>query len=486
MNEHNDEIAVEEITADLPKIIETVKEDTAIGEVQVADLTNVIVAEVEMPAVVVEPEIANEKIDLNALWVVRRLRAKGYEAYLTGGCVRDLLLNKTPKDFDVATNARPEEVKRIFRNCRLIGRRFLLAHIFFPTGKIIETATFRANPIDLPEDIPSEDLLVTRDNVYGDIEEDAKRRDLTINGLFYDPVAGKVIDYVGGRADLDANLIRTIGDPEIRFREDPIRILRAIKFASRLGFEIEKDTLQAMQRHVGEIPRSAPARIQEEMVRLLTSSEARKAFLMCRDLGVLEVLMPEVTESLQMELLPKADAEGLETKILSVEERNDYWLALLNALDEVVNKNADVSSAVAFSLLLLPGYIALEQSAQNERNWIDKLCVSWSDKIRLTRHDQDRIRLLLSTINLFRDEKYAEPSALHLVRKPWFREALLIYIFHLTARGESLEKIGMWKAIAKSLDKPYQQDLRGQRAMLPKFGRGFSRGRPQRRRNTFA
>lgn len=483
MNEYNNENMVEELATDLPKIDE-----------QVADLSKVIVAEVEAteivakeePVLVVEPEIANEKIDLNALWVVRRLRAKGYEAYLTGGCVRDLLLNKTPKDFDVATNARPEEVKRIFRNCRLIGRRFLLAHIFFPTGKIIETATFRANPVDLPEDMPSEDLLVTRDNVYGDIEEDAKRRDLTINGLFYDPVAGRVIDYVGGRADLEANLIRTIGDPEIRFREDPIRILRAIKFAARLGFAIEKNTLQAMERHVGEIPRSAPARIQEEMVRLLTSGEASKAFSMCRDLGVLEVLMPEVLESLNMELSLKIEAQDTENIILTTDKRKEYWLDLLKALDEVVNKNADVSSAVAFSLLLLPGYIALEQSSQNERNWIDKLCVSWAEKIRLTRHDQDRIRLLLSTVNLFRDEKYENPSALHLVKKPWFREALLIYILHLTARGQSLEKIGMWKAIAKSFDKPYQQDLRGQRAMRPKFGRGFSRGRPQRRRNTFA
>ena len=177
-------------------------------------------------------------IDLNALWVIKRLRAKNYEAYLTGGCVRDLLLGRTPKDFDVATNAKPEEVRQIFKNSRLIGRRFLLAHVFFPGNKIVETATFRANPLDVQEDLP-EDLLLTHDNVYGNIEEDARRRDLTINGLFYDPIEGKVLDFVGGRADLEARLIRTIGDPDIRFQEDPVRILRAIKFASCLGFQIE-------------------------------------------------------------------------------------------------------------------------------------------------------------------------------------------------------------------------------------------------------
>src|SRR5262245_9420686 len=189
-------------------------------------------------------EIDPSRIDLNALWVVRRLRAKGHEAYLTGGCVRDLLLNRAPKDFDVATSARPEEVKNIFRNCRLIGRRFLLAHVVFPGGKIIETATFRAKPNDEQSSTEeeSDDLLVVDDNVYGTIKEDAFRRDLTVNGLFYDPVEGKVIDYVGGKDDLQARLIRTIGDPEIRLQEDPVRILRSIRFAKRLGFEIEPQT----------------------------------------------------------------------------------------------------------------------------------------------------------------------------------------------------------------------------------------------------
>ncbi len=379
-------------------------------------------------------------IDLNALWVIKRLRAKNYEAYLTGGCVRDLLLGRTPKDFDVATNAKPEEVRQIFKNSRLIGRRFLLAHVFFPGNKIVETATFRANPLDVQEDLP-EDLLLTHDNVYGNIEEDARRRDLTINGLFYDPIEGKVLDFVGGRADLEARLIRTIGDPDIRFQEDPVRILRAIKFASRLGFQIEENTIAAMKQHVSEIPRCAPARLQEEFVRLLTSGHALEAFMLCKASGILEVFMPELTED---------------------------FLKMLQAVDAAVEREVDVSAAVAFSALLLPSYLVLEKSDQNERNWVDKLCVSWAERIRLARHDQDKIRSILSAISSF------SPAIVH---KSWFREALLLQTLYLYSEGQSLEPIGILKAMARDLGKPYIQDKRGVFKPRPHFRRRRPQGR---------
>ena len=249
------------------------------------------------------PEISEDLLDKDALWVVRRLRAKGYEAYLTGGCVRDVLLGREPKDFDVATAATPNQVRSVFRNCRLVGRRFRLAHVYFPGNKVIETATFRANPLEASddEDLP-DDLLLERDNVFGNIEEDARRRDLTVNGLFYDPLAGKVLDYVDGRTDLEARLIRTIGDPQIRFQEDPVRIIRAIKFASRLEFDVEKDTLQAMKDHVGELSRCSPPRLQEEIVRLLTGGHAARAMKMCAEIGVFEILMKELTAGLSVSL----------------------------------------------------------------------------------------------------------------------------------------------------------------------------------------
>lgn len=439
----------------------------------------------------IDHEIDPERIDLNALWVVRRLRAKGHEAYLTGGCVRDLLLNRKPKDFDVATSARPEEVRSIFRNCRLIGRRFLLAHVIFPGGKIIETATFRAKPSEeITDEESSEDLLVMQDNVYGTMKEDAFRRDLTINGLFYDPVSGKVIDYVGGKEDLDAGLIRTIGDPEIRLQEDPVRILRAIRFANRLGFTIEEETMRSMKAFSKDMLRCAPARLQEEIVRLMTSGQAKDSMKLAMEVGVLDVLMPELMEG--MGLMASSD-EGLVSN-----PKNDneavvaYWYNLLDAVDQIFSRDCNIMSSVAFTALLLPAYARMEKSNVNERNWIDRLCVNWAERIRLTRRDQDLIRILLSAIPLFSLDKVHHKSAQYLVRKPWFREGLLTYIIHLCAQRESLDAVKIWKLLAHDADKPYRQDKFSVRPQQTRFrkrrmpmryqGRHFRRGPAQEQR----
>ncbi|MBV8758157.1 MAG: polynucleotide adenylyltransferase PcnB [Deltaproteobacteria bacterium] len=233
------------------------------------------------------PSLDRTGIDADADRVVRKLTRAGYKAYLVGGCVRDLLVGRTPKDFDVATSATPNEIKATFRNSRIIGRRFRLAHVFFGS-KIIETATFRANPRD--ED--DHDLLIRRDNVFGTEQEDAKRRDFTINGLFYDVEREEVIDHVGGLADLEAKLIRTIGDPDIRFQEDPVRMLRAIKFAARLDFGFEPATWRALLRWRGEISKCAPPRLLEEVHRLLRGGAARRSFELLVETGTLAVLSP--------------------------------------------------------------------------------------------------------------------------------------------------------------------------------------------------
>jgi tRNA nucleotidyltransferase/poly(A) polymerase len=233
------------------------------------------------------PSLDRAAIDSDADRVVRKLTRAGYKAYLVGGCVRDLLVGRTPKDFDVATSATPNEIKATFRNSRIIGRRFRLAHVFFDQ-KIIETATFRANPRD--ED--DHDLLIRRDNVFGNESEDAKRRDFTINGLFYDVEREEVIDHVGGLADLEAKLVRTIGDPDIRFQEDPVRMLRALKFAARLDFGFEPATWRALLRWRSEISKCAPPRLLEEMHRLLRGGAARRSFELMVETGVLAVLSP--------------------------------------------------------------------------------------------------------------------------------------------------------------------------------------------------
>ncbi len=284
------------------------------------------------------PEIPTDRLDPDALKVIARLRHMRHQAYFVGGCVRDLLLGKKPKDFDVATDAHPGEVRAIFRNCRLIGRRFRLAHVYFRGGKVIEVATFRKNPVDVAEDVPDGgDLLITRDNVFGTAEEDAVRRDFTVNGLFYDAGAGEVIDYVGGRADLEAHRIATIGDPEIRMREDPVRALRAVRFASRLGFTIAPDTFEAMRRHAGELARCAPARVLEETFKILRCGGSTRAFELLRACGALAVILPALGDAL----------EGWD------DGRRRSFFAHLAALDRLVRSGEDVSDAVLLGALVM-------------------------------------------------------------------------------------------------------------------------------------
>lgn len=236
--------------------------------------------------------ISRRNIDADAIKVLYRLYRAGHTAYLVGGGVRDLLLGRRPKDFDIVTSARPAQVKRLFRNCRLIGRRFRLAHLHYPDGKIIELSTFRAHP-DLESRGPEEetpDLLVVDDNRFGSPRQDAERRDFTINSLFYDIAGFSLIDYVGGLEDIQAQMVRTIGDPMQRFQEDPVRMVRAIKFSARLGFAIEAETWRAMVRLAPMIMRSAPARVSEELGRLLDEGAAARSLELMDESGILEAM----------------------------------------------------------------------------------------------------------------------------------------------------------------------------------------------------
>ena len=212
-----------------------------------------------------EHPVSRRDIDPRVLKVLYRLIDAGHAAYLVGGGVRDLMIGRRPKDFDVATSAHPQEVRDLFRNSRLIGRRFRLVHVFFGQHNI-EVATFRRRAEDVPE---SEDPLIRHDNTFGTPEEDAFRRDFTINSLFYNPRSFQVIDYAGGVADLEARLIRTIGDPEVRMREDPVRMLRAVRFAAKLGFEIEPATRAAIERHREDLLNASVPRVVEEIYRAL-------------------------------------------------------------------------------------------------------------------------------------------------------------------------------------------------------------------------
>jgi poly(A) polymerase len=249
-----------------------------------------------------EHGISRSSISEHALKVLYRLSKAGYEAYLVGGGVRDLLLGREPKDFDIATDASPEEVKKLFRNCRLIGRRFRLAHVYFGR-EIIEVATFRglADEGDDNAKAVSENGIVLRDNVYGTLEEDAWRRDFTVNALYYNIKDFSVVDYTGGMADLKAGRLRMIGDPARRFREDPVRMLRAARFAAKLGFRIDPQSESAIRELGYLLEEVASARLFDESLKLLLSGNGVASYELLRHYHLFGHLFPETELALSEE-----------------------------------------------------------------------------------------------------------------------------------------------------------------------------------------
>ncbi len=268
-------------------------------------------------------------VDAGAMSVVQGLRGAGYDALLVGGCVRDMLLGIAPKDFDVATNATPEEVRDVFRRSRLVGRRFRIAHVRFGR-ETIEVSTFRRQ-VDLDDDdvvhshsrrdlrdkdsARSVEGMILRDNVYGDIHEDAFRRDFTINALYYDPVDQTLIDYVGGLADLRTRRLKLIGDPNVRFREDPVRILRAIRFATKLGFEIEKTTDDAIPSAAYMISAVAPARLFDELCKLLLQGHATDAWELMQRYELADALFPDHNTSTRSLDLIRNAMDGTDQRV---------------------------------------------------------------------------------------------------------------------------------------------------------------------------
>lgn len=273
----------------------------------------------------------DEMLDIDAAKVVRRLSRFGHDAYLVGGSIRDTLFGVKPKDFDIATSALPAEVKRIFRNCRLIGRRFRLAHLLFRNNKVIEVATFRRNPT-------SEDDVSIRhasENLFGGPADDAIRRDFTINALMYDVERREIHDYVGGIADIEKRLLRTIGDPNRRFLEDPVRIIRAIKFSKRLSLRMAPDIVEAAYTHARLINECAPARLVEELYKVLRTGRAAECFKQLQAFGVLAVLMPAFDEALN-----QTNGDGVFT--------------VLAKADKITRRGRHLSDVTMLSAMLFP------------------------------------------------------------------------------------------------------------------------------------
>jgi len=282
--------------------------------------------------------LSRKQIDPDPLRVLYRLKSSGFKGYLVGGGVRDLLLGRKPKDFDIATDASPPQVKKLFRNCFIIGRRFRLCHVRFGP-KVVEVATFRRKAE--PEE---GDTIVRRDNTFGTPEEDAFRRDFTINALFYDINDFSIIDYTGGIEDLEAMRVRVIGDPDERFREDPVRMMRAVAIACRLGFVIDREGREAIRAHRGEIVKSSHVRILDEIYKILRQGSARVTFKELHDTGLLAYIFPEAHKAL---------SRG-ETGLLDT-------LGVLDEYRNRVGSDAALSNAILIAHLLPPLGIPLSR-----------------------------------------------------------------------------------------------------------------------------
>jgi poly(A) polymerase len=401
-----------------------------------------------------EHPISRSAIDPDALKVLYRLKTSGYKAYLVGGSVRDLLLGRTPKDFDIGTDAHPQAVRRLFRNCRLIGRRFRLAHILFPQGKVIEVATFRRRPEPLDPEAP--ELLMTSDNVFGTAREDALRRDFTINGLFYNIADYSVIDYVGGLEDLDAGLVRTIGDPDIRFREDPVRMMRGVEFASRLGFAITPDAYEAILDHRKEIAKSAPPRVTEEISQSLRGGHALPTFLLLREVGLLDVLLPELAAVLR-EIDPEhPHGTG-----------HLFW-ALLDVLDAERRRGRVFEDAVLFSLFFLPVVrsqlrgmgTGVEPDANRLLTLIDDAVTPVAIRMALPHVVSHRIKQALATVGRLSHRPDTRVATRRIAFREAFPVALDLFELNAMATGVGEDLVGEWRALgarAKSAREKFEE-----------------------------
>ena len=380
--------------------------------------------------------ISRKDISPNALRVLYRLRDGGFGAYLVGGAVRDLLVGGHPKDFDVATDATPEQVKALFRNCRLIGRRFRLAHVVYGR-EIIEVATFRANVDDGSGDRElHEGGRLLRDNVYGTIEDDAVRRDFTANALYYAIEDFSVRDYVGGYEDVSNRLMRLIGDPETRYREDPVRMLRAVRLAAKLGFGIEPATAEPIPRLAPLLSESAPARLFEECLKLFLTGHAVAGFIGLEQHGLLPALFPETAAAL------KSNRSGALRRML---------VEGLENTDKRVAADEPVSPAFLFALLLWPAYCRALMSlqaggmhaAEAERRAADRVTLHQLNTIALPR----RFSLPMQEIWLLqsRFSQRQRKRVFRLLSHPRFRAAFDFLVLRQSASPEHADDIAFWR-----------------------------------------
>ncbi len=399
--------------------------------------------------------------------VLYRLKNEGYEAYLVGGGVRDLLLGREPKDFDITTNAEPEQIRAIFRNCRLIGRRFRLAHIVFGRD-VVEVATFRGQGTDAVEgEIEADESgRLLRDNVYGSLEEDAWRRDFTVNSLYYNIRDFSVVDYTGGLADLEAGVLRIIGDPRQRYREDPVRMLRAVRFAAKIGFRLEKET-EAAVFELGHLLQDIPAaRLFDEVLKLLMGGCAIQTFELLRHYNLFQHLFPQTEQA------------------LAIEEGGFPLVMLVQALgntDERIAEGKPVTPAFLFAALLWePVRLAWEQEVAADESLPQALALTNAMREVVSKQVQStalprRFSTPMQEIWMMQPRlaRRAGKAAYRLLEHPRFRAAYDFMLLRIHA-GEEEQELGEWWTEFQIADSDRRKE------MVSVFG--TVRGRRRRRR----
>jgi poly(A) polymerase len=410
--------------------------------------------------------LSRRDVDSDALKVLYRLRQADHIAYLVGGSVRDLLLGRQPKDFDIGTSAHPYQVKKLFRNCWIIGRRFRLAHVKFGT-KVIEVATFRRqlqpgeevvqDGVPAPQTTSSEGVdavetaraetpqveagVLHRDNTFGTPEEDAFRRDFTVNALFYDIATFSVIDYVGGLDDLQSRVVRAIGNPEVRFREDPVRMLRAIALAARLDFQIDQPILDAIGELRHELGKSAPPRMLEEYYKILRAGSAERTFRSLAECGLLEPVSQE---------LHKGCGAALWRSLAAV----DTYRAKFTGTPETLTNAILLGSLLEpLGLSPQPGRPPHAEAESGKRRKRPPIGPKLGD-LPLARRDMERLRQILGLQRRLRDLDASVRAQRSLTHRSIFREALTWLEIH----GNNAELVEHWITVLseRGADEPVQ------------------------------
>ena len=447
-----------------------------------------------IPNIIPRPEhsISRSLLSPNAVQVLYRLKRDGFTAYLVGGCVRDLLLGREPKDFDVVTDATPGQIKRQFRNCRLVGRRFRLAHLHF-SDEIIEVSTFRtAEPdesveggllpitVETPESgtprivrpprhLKSEEGMLLRDNVFGTPAQDALRRDFTINSLLYDIGNFSLIDYAGGMDDLTRGVIRTIGDPTVRFTEDPVRMLRAVRFAAILGFAIEEATWNALVEQSAAITRSTPPRLYEEILKLFLCGEGEKGYQLMRRSGLFAALFPGYSVWLERE------TDGFPHVRIG---------QALDWIDKRIQEGGKVSPQLLLALMF-GEYLEekgnfFRQSGTPLQQSLDMatagLLSELAGSILIPYKIGLQLREILSSQYRFRKAPGKRP--LSFIARPFFTEALDYLSFVCATTGEGKESLRWWEHFVMENPLPANEKMvKKQDRMTPAISTKRSRRR---------